>query len=174
MAKDIESRIAPFTIIIDTREQLPYRFDDVRIDRRKSFVWTQTKTLSTGDYSIAGFEDRICVERKSLVDLYGTLGASRERFEREFERMQDLDSSLVVIEASWREIASPDKKDDGEIDYNWSSSLSSNAVLGTIVTWAGKYPKTRWKAAGSRKDGEKVAFKFLLEWFQKQENKEER
>lgn len=168
MTKNIESRIAPFTIIVDTREQLPYRFDDVRVDRRKSFIWTQTKTLSTGDYSIAGFEDKICVERKSLVDLYGTLGSGRDRFEREFERMQDLDLSLVVVEATWKEIAFPDIKDNGETDYNWNSSLSSNSVIGTIVAWSGKYPKTRWKAAGSRKLGEKMTFEFLLNWFQKQ------
>ncbi len=135
-SRNIDSKIAPFTIIVDTREQLPYRFEDVRINRKKSFVWAKTKTLSTGDYSIAGFENKICVERKSLVDLYGTLGTGRGRFEREFERMQEMDTALVVIEATWKEIAFPNVNDDGTENFNWNSSLSPNSVLGTMFSWS--------------------------------------
>ncbi len=161
-------RIAPFKIIVDTREQLPYRFDGIRIDRKKSFVWTKTKTLQTGDYSLESYENRVCVERKSLSDLYGTLGSGRERFEREFERMQKMDDSMVVIEATWQEIVLPHLNDDGTENFNWSSRLSSNAVIGTIISWSRKYPKTRWEAAGNRKGGEKATFEFLRNWFLKQ------
>ena len=41
-------------IAIDTREQRPYRF-----------VWSEIKTLTTGDYSVIGLEDRVAIERKS-------------------------------------------------------------------------------------------------------------
>jgi ERCC4-type nuclease len=157
--------IAPFTIIIDTREQLPYQFRDIRIERCKAFVWKKIGTLKTGDYSIAGYENRVCVERKSLADLYGTLGSGRERFEREFERMQELDASLIVIEASWKEIAYPEETHNGNINFNWHSELNSNSVIGTIVSWSQKYPKTRWKAALDRNGGEKTTFQFLLNWY---------
>ncbi len=157
--------IAQFTIIVDTREQLPYKFEDVRIDRKKSFVWSKTKTLQTGDYSLECYENRVCVERKSLADLYGTLGRGRERFERELERMQTLDASMVVIEATWQEIAYPGMDEHGNENYNWNSSLSANSVLGTIVAWSRKYPKTHWKAAGNRKGGEKATFEFLRNWW---------
>ncbi len=160
--------IAPFTIIVDTREQLPYTFEDIRVGRKKSFVWAKTKTLSTGDYSLEGYENRVCVERKSLADLYGTLGRGRKRFEREFERMQTMDASMIVIEATWQEIAYPGMDEYGNENYNWNSRLSANSVLGTIVAWSGKYPKTRWKAAGNRKGGENATFEFLRNWFLKQ------
>jgi len=66
--------IAPFTVAFDTREQLPFSFQQIHMDRKRAFVMTQKRTLQTGDYSIVGYEDRLCVERKSLEDLYHTLG----------------------------------------------------------------------------------------------------
>jgi len=150
--------ISKFTIAFDTREQLPYSFRDMRIDRRRAFVLTQRTTLSTGDYSIAGWEDRICVERKSLEDLYGTLGNGRERFVRELERMQEFDQSLVVIEASWNQIMKPT-----DYDPLFYSQMNPASVIGSIVAFAGKYPKTRWKAAGDRRGGEQETFRFLCQ-----------
>ena len=39
--------------------------------------------LKAGDYTIAGLEDVVVVERKSIKDLFGTLGQHRDRFEAE-------------------------------------------------------------------------------------------
>jgi len=137
--------VAPFTIAFDTREQLPFSFQNIRMDRKRAFVLTQKRTLLTGDYSIVGYEDRICVERKSLEDLYRTLGKDRERFMRELERMQTMECSAVVIEASWKQIANPT-----EDDPLFHSLVHPNSIVGTIVACAGQFPKTRWKAAGNR------------------------
>lgn len=152
--------IAPFTVAVDTREQLPYRFDDIRIERKKAFVLTVRTTLATGDYSIVGSESKICVERKSLTDLFGTLGNDRDRFRREIERMQSFERSLVIIEATWQTIAHPDRADP-----SWHSRVHPNSILGTINALAGEFPGTRWKAAGNRREAEKATFKFLLNWY---------
>ena len=64
--------------IIDTREQLPLELP----------LRSITDTLPTGDYSVSGFEDLICVERKSLPDLIGCMTSGRTRFERELQRMK--------------------------------------------------------------------------------------
>ena len=64
-------------IIIDTREQAPFAFRHERMD-----ATTEPGTLAVGDYSLAGLEDRVAVERKSLPDLVMCLGRERERFER--------------------------------------------------------------------------------------------
>jgi ERCC4-type nuclease len=67
-------------LIIDTREQKPLTFD---------FPTTRS-TLHTGDYSIGGYEQVFCVERKSIADLIGTCDfKNRKRFKRELQRMQD-------------------------------------------------------------------------------------
>ena len=151
--------IVPFTIAVDTREGLPYRFDDVRWNRKKAFVLTTRKHLHTGDYSVAGMEDRFCIERKSLVDLYQTLVSGRDRFCRELERMQDMEHSRIVIEGSWQHIADPER-----FDPLWPSGVHPNSIIGTIVALASQFPKTKWKTFKTRSDAEKYTFKKLAMW----------
>ena len=153
--------ISPFTIAYDTREQLPFSFQNVRIDRKKAFVMTQRRTLPTGDYSIVGLEDKICIERKSLPDLYQTLGKGRECFMSELKRMQMMDYSAVVIEASWQQVSNP--TDD---DPFFHSKMHPNSIIGTIVACAGQFPKTEWKAPGNRQAAEAKTFRLLLKFWQ--------
>jgi DNA excision repair protein ERCC-4 len=56
--------------------------------------------LPVGDYSIAGLQDRVAIERKSLTDLVGSLTYGRERFERELSRARSYQFFAVVIEGS--------------------------------------------------------------------------
>ena len=85
------SEAAAPTIIIDTREQTPWEFPGAVSIRAK---------LDAGDYSVEGLERRVAVERKSLSDAYGTFGGGRDRFERELARLQAMEWSAVIIEAS--------------------------------------------------------------------------
>ena len=80
------------TIIQDTREQLELDFSGFR------GVKTICKGLKTGDYSIDGYEDAICWERKSVADCIGTLTGGHERFLREMERMQSYEEKYILIE----------------------------------------------------------------------------
>lgn len=80
------------TIIQDTREQLELDFSGFR------GVKTIRKGLKTGDYSIDGYEDAICWERKSVADCIGTLTGGHERFLREMERMQSYEEKYILIE----------------------------------------------------------------------------
>jgi len=83
-------------IVIDTREQLPLHFR-----RSKNLEGTVRGTLSTGDYSILGWEDKIAIERKSPADLFGTLGTDNKRFKREIERaITRLDYFAIIVECS--------------------------------------------------------------------------
>lgn len=82
------------TLILDTREQdgLDFsKFRDVDVARQG---------LKTGDYSIKGYEDAICFERKSVQDLVGTLIGGHERFLREMERMKDFEIKYILVEHS--------------------------------------------------------------------------
>lgn len=64
-------------IVVDTREQTPYEFATMVCDKADGggplYVPTLRAGLPTGDYSLAGYEDMVAVERKSLADLFGTL-----------------------------------------------------------------------------------------------------
>lgn len=96
--------VCPFTIVIDSREQAPWTFRNLRADAKSSnrplLIQTVVCGLKTGDYSIVGLEDQIALERKSKSDLYSTLGGGRDRFVAEMERMAELDYAAVIVEAS--------------------------------------------------------------------------
>ena len=82
------------TIIEDTREQTPLDFSG---HRGVEFV---RSGLKTGDYSVQGYEDKICFERKSIPDLVGTLIGGHERFLREMDRMKDYEEKYILVEHS--------------------------------------------------------------------------
>jgi ERCC4-type nuclease len=81
-------------ILIDTREQKPLRF------KHKQISEVITKKLDIGDYGCQ-FEDGhvvpIFFERKSISDLYGTLGKGYSRFKKEVNRALDSKSQLIII-----------------------------------------------------------------------------
>src|SRR5689334_3715967 len=88
---------APVAVVVDTREQEPYSFDPER-------VLAQRGALRAGDYSLAGFENRIAIERKSLDDFVSTVIRDRDRFLRELDRLRDLDAACVVVEGNLSDV----------------------------------------------------------------------
>lgn len=72
------------TILVDTREQLPY--------------WsTNRKTLLVGDYTTEKLLGKFHIERKSLMDLYGTLTSGNQRFKAELFRAAYHRIEIVVF-----------------------------------------------------------------------------
>jgi ERCC4-type nuclease len=59
----------------------------------------QVKTLHTGDYTIEGFEDIVCVERKGCVsEIAMNLGKKKNAFQAEMQRMKDYQFSFLICE----------------------------------------------------------------------------
>lgn len=83
-------------IIIDTREQAPFDFG--------GRVQTVRMGLETGDYSLAGFESIVTVERKSLPDYVSSLTWQRDRFLRECERLAAFPIKAIVVEGSFGDL----------------------------------------------------------------------
>jgi DNA excision repair protein ERCC-4 len=117
--KRLPAKLAPQNVValIDTREQLPLCLAPLRTERA---------TLATGDYTARGFEDEVCIERKSLDDLLACVGRERERFERELHRMLAFPIRVLLIEASWDDI------DRG----GWRSQVTVSQVSGSLVGWS--------------------------------------
>lgn len=101
--------------------------------------------LDVGDYTIMGLEDKVMIERKTLGDLWGTLGniENYRRFLREIERAKSHTVKYLIIEAT---LADVDK------GYHWSKVPSNNihAKLvslqikhGIHVIFAGRIDKAR-------------------------------
>ena len=154
--KSLEPLVVPFVISIDGREQLPYRFDGLRADaadgRRPLIVETQWQHLITADYSILGMHDQIGIERKSLDDLFGTLGRRRDNFHDEIRRMSRLQFAAVVVEASWWHVLNDPPE--------WSK-LRPKSVYRTVIAWQQELPTVHWWFCGNRRLAEVTTFRIL-------------
>jgi DNA excision repair protein ERCC-4 len=164
-----EPIIFPAVIAVDNREQLPYAFLNIRSDakegRRPMVIRTARTTLKSGDYSIVGFEDRIACERKSAEDAFSTFGTGRARFERELERLNQLDYAAVVIEAEWSAIVnSPPER----------TQFLPKSFFRSVVAWTYRYPRVHWWAFPGRAFAEVATFRLLERFWREQELAEER
>jgi len=90
-----------YTIIRDTREQQGYHFKPYNL-----CVGMEDLKLDTGDYTIKGLEDKICVERKaSVTELALNLGQDKHRFMNEIQRMKHFPHRYLVLEFSMADIS---------------------------------------------------------------------
>lgn len=147
---------SPYVVVIDTREQRPFSFArPIKVARnRLCKVRYKIGTLDTGDYSIEGHEKTVAVERKSLADLFGTLGRGRSRFQRELSRATNRDFFAIVVESELSEILSSPPK---------FSKLNPLTVFHTVLSWSVKYP-ARWFFCPGRDAAEATTI-WLLERF---------
>lgn len=157
----------PEIVLIDQREKLPYTFEGLQADRAAGggllSVTTAETLLETGDYTLSGYADRIAVERKSLDDLYGTLGQGRRRFERELERLAALRVAAVVIEASLQDVLQHPPV---------LSQMSPKAVYRSILAWTIRYPTVHWLPCGCRRLAEVTTFRLLEKFWQANQRKD--
>ena len=135
-------------IIIDTREQRPFDFLSQNGD-----IEVVKGTLSLGDYSLAGLESFVAVERKSLADLVMCLGTERERFHRELMRAAALEAFCVVVEASWQELAAG----------KYRSKLSPASGMASVLAFMARH-RIPFLFAGNRANAEAVTAGFLRQY----------
>ena len=134
-------------IIIDSREKLPYTFHN-------NDVGLETAKLNAGDYSLAGFDDRVAVERKSLDDLVGCLhGSGRERFERELARAGSYERFAVIIESSLQHI----------IMKRYHSKMTPQSVIQSITAFYIRYGSP-FLFCGDRSGGEYMTYSILSKY----------
>ena len=118
---------AAFTVVIDSREQRPFAIPGAVVAK-----------LDSGDYSVAGLEDQIAIERKSPSDLFGTVGHGRDRFERELIRLSALRYSAIVIEGDLGQLfAAPPRH----------TKMRPAAVFASLCAWSVRYGVHVWFAS---------------------------
>lgn len=140
-----------FTIVIDSREQTPFTFQNIKPDLPSTII----KGLKTGDYSIVGFENYICVERKSMADLFGSVGKGRARFEREMQRMSEFEYAALVVESdiqTW--FMNPPGR----------STMNPKSVFRTVVAWSQRYDVCVWPM-WNRQAAEKITYLILKRFY---------
>lgn len=118
---------ALLTILIDRREQRPLVLPQ-----------SELATLPTADYSIRtdieDYRDRIGVERKSLEDFYGCVGQSRERFERELERLAKFPYPAIVLECDMASV----------LQGTEHSRVHPHSAIGSLIAWSVRHRVPVW------------------------------
>lgn len=133
----------PLRIIQDSREQAPFRFEGFP-------AVVETGALEAGDYSLAGFERRVSIERKSLSDLIGCLSGDRARFERELARLRGFDACAVLIEQPQPTLRLGHYRSAMDAGSAWQSCLAFMQRFNVPFIWC-----------NSRQDAEQVTFDYL-------------
>ena len=133
----------PLRIVVDSREQCPFRFEGFN-------AVVTVGALEAGDYSLAGFERRVAIERKSLPDLVACLGVERERFARELSRLRGYDCAAVVVEAT---------ADDLRAGH-FRAKLNPEAAWQSVLAFAQRY-RIPFFWSDSRADAEETTFHLL-------------
>jgi len=133
----------PLRIIQDSREQCPFRFEGFN-------AVVEVGALEAGDYSLAGFERKVAVERKSLGDLIGCLSGDRARFERELARLRGYDCAAVVVEQPQSVLRLG----------HFRSRMDAGAAWQSCIALSMRYRIPFWFCE-SRQDAERVAYDFL-------------
>ena len=108
---------APVTFIADSREKEPFSFDS-------RLVVVERRALPAGDYSVAGLEGVVAVERKTLDDFVSTVIHSRERFRNELVKLADYRAACVVVEAALVDV----------LLARYRGDAHPNAVLGSALS----------------------------------------
>lgn len=180
----------PFTVVVDTREQergeSAYTFSnifaDVRQRSRRLIVPTIRRKINAGDYSIDGHDGYqglvrggeglskmmwspagVSIERKSLADLYGTLGQSRARFTRELDRLAGYEFAAVIVEASWYTVLKAPEL--GLV----RSQLNPKTIYRSVIAWQQRYPTIHWWMCEGRAHAEVTVFRILERWWLERE-----
>ncbi len=117
----------PCIIVVDTREQKPYSFENPIVKH----------ALVTGDYSVRNFEDDMTVERKSLDDLVKCCGSSRQRFMDQMHRLKHFKHRMLMIDCSWEQIDMGGWRARRVTPNHVTGTLCSIMSMGIPVTVAG-------------------------------------
>ena len=107
----------PVTVVVDTREQEGYTFDP-------RLVFAVRRALPAGDYSIAGLETIVAVERKALDDFVSTVIHCRERFRKELRKLSGYRAACVVVEGGIPEV----------LLHRYHGAAHPNAVVGSALS----------------------------------------
>ncbi len=156
---DCDFVVCPFTVVTDSREQAKFHFRNLKADFAQAgkplAIRTVTAGLKTGDYSIQGFEDCIAVERKEFGDFYNCCGNDRPRFQKQLERLNELEFGAVVVEAGIGRI----------LQGHPRSRLKPKSVFRSMLAWQQRLPGVHWWLLPTKRLAEVTTFRILERWW---------
>jgi hypothetical protein len=183
MTAAAEPIVCPFTVLIDTAESQPFSFQGLRADADKLNLPIVVKTAysnlgrhpnSLGDYSIAGLQREVAIERKSMEDAHGTIlgwetdyqagrgiSGRRQRFEQELANLAGIPAGIVVVEATLEDCL--------QLMPTWGvkpASENRKIFFRSIISFQQRF-KVNWQFCSSRRAAEVFAFRWLERYWKK-------
>ena len=118
------------TIVIDSREKEHYSFDP-------RLIGAVRRALKAGDYSIAGLEDQVAVERKTLDDFVSTVIHRRRRFRQELGKLSRYRAACIVVEAELLDVLGKRYRGEARPEAIVGTTLSILLDYGVPVLFCG-------------------------------------
>jgi ERCC4-type nuclease len=147
--------LADMEIIVDSREQKWHHIKDYLDEQNIPYI---VKKLEVGDYSFqlpnypeVNMDNKIIVERKnSLSEIASNFTSGRERFTKEFERVQEGQKVHLVVEtATWKKL----------FNGTYRSKFHPNSFKASLITWCIRYKLPVWFA--EVKESPEIIYKLM-------------
>lgn len=151
----------PFTIIVDTREQIPWEFGLHTTSRQK---------LDTGDYSIQGLEDKLVIERKRSVGEIAN-NITESRFKDVLNRMSLIPHKFMLMEFTLEDVYNFPIGSDIPKKFWDKIRISSKYILKYITELQINYD-IHVIYCGCAEDAEKMAVSIMKRIYEKYGNKQ--
>jgi len=144
-----------FTVLVDTREKNPWELHSSRVLGREF-----TK-LDTGDYTVPGFENILCIDRKANVnELAGNI--SQARFKKELERIKDIPHAFIILEATLQDVLDYPHTADLPAKIRKKIRMNGNFLLRCLNRMQIKYG-FNIIYAGNRENAQRIAVNLMQE-----------
>jgi len=174
IAQNDKGVVLPFTVLVDTAEQLPFVFQgftgDSDQDNRPLLVRTELQHLgpSHGDYAVKGFEGHCHIERKGPGDAIGTFlshGERRDRWDRTMEFLAEIPCAAVVIECSFGKLLS-----SIEARGSRSKSTLQKTLHCQVLAWEQDW-RVPFIFCDSRRFAELTTLRIMMRFYRHQQNR---
>lgn len=155
----------PFTVIVDSRENLPYTFDAMPRDVSDGGgLWAvplARAALPFGDYSIVGHTHMV-IERKSKADLWGTISRRRRQFEAVLLGLNN--------HHRWPRVVVECEHSDAMANPPPHTRFTAQSINRAILAWQCRYPRIQWHWYRDREVAERMTFLMLMRAWKEREN----
>jgi hypothetical protein len=154
-----------YKVIKDTREKDGWIFEPSDLNKCTGM---EIGTLKTGDYTLRGYENLLCIERKASVSEIATnLGKKKKTFEREMERMMDFRLSFIILEFDLKDVLMFPEGTNIPQRARSKIKITSKYLLRTLTEFQFKY-NSKILFCGNKENAQAMAvsiFKRVIEMF---------
>ena len=144
-----------FTVKIDTREKHPWELISSRV------LGKEVCKLDTGDYTVEGLEDKLCIDRKAYVSELAQ-NITTKRFIDELERIKEFPHAFLIGEFTVTDVFTFPESADLPPLVKKRIRVNGNYIMRCLTRLQIKYG-FNLIFAGNRENAERIAVNLMEE-----------